>query len=249
MPGRHHKSVADAARVMTEDVDDDNRVRAAIALEQIAPIEALGAFVKGLEDEYNLVRKACAGALVKIDTEEAREALKTVLEDEDADVQEIATNHLNARLFQAVVEEDKGSISQLLQDGADVNAKDNKGRTALMVACWAGCAEIVQALIAAGADVNLQETKGGTALMHASGGGHAEPVKALLAAGADINLTSKNGATALLLASMDGHETVVQALLADGANVDISMGDGGTALTCAKTAQIEQLLRAAGATE
>lgn len=140
MPGRHHRSVTDAARVMTEDPDADNRFRAANALEQIAPIEALGEFIKGLDDEYNLTRRACVNALVKINTKEAREALKKVLKDEDTDVRESAKRHLdasseerlNAKLFQAVKEKDKELISQLLHDGADINATDEDGNSTLL---------------------------------------------------------------------------------------------------------------------
>ena len=46
-----------------------------------------------------------------------------------------------------------------------------------------------------------------------------------------------------------GHQEIVKALLAKGANVELRENGGGTALKYAKTQQIKQLLRAAGATQ
>jgi uncharacterized protein len=64
----------------------------------------------------------------------------------------------------------------LLAHGAEVNAKDDVGWTALMGASYAGHLNLVQALLAKGAEVNAKANNGKTALMVAS---NAE-VKALL---------------------------------------------------------------------
>ena len=75
-------------------------------------------------------------------------------------------------------------------------------------------------------------------------------MQALLAKGAEINHQAKNGGvTALIIAANQGHEGIVKALLAEGANVELRENGGGTALKHAKTQQIKQLLRAAGATQ
>ena len=72
----------------------------------------------------------------------------------------------------------------LIDAGADINAKDEAGSTALMVASEYGRTEIVKLLIAAGADVNIKNELGWTALMWASRWGRKETVKLLIDAGA-----------------------------------------------------------------
>ena len=56
-------------------------------------------------------------------------------------------------------------VQALLAKGADVNAKDNDGATALMLASQNGHLDVVQALLAKGADVNAKANDGVTALI------------------------------------------------------------------------------------
>ena len=73
-------------------------------------------------------------------------------------------------------------VGQLLAKGADVQAQDKNGATALMLASGVvglGHAEVVGQLLAKGADVQAQNKEGKTALMFASAGGHTEVVKQL----------------------------------------------------------------------
>ena len=82
---------------------------------------------------------------------------------------------------------EKGDISKvtnLLAQEADVNAKDNHGITALMMASGKGHSEIVQILLGKGADVNAKRSDGFTALMISSFGGDSEIVQLLKKAGA-----------------------------------------------------------------
>ena len=52
----------------------------------------------------------------------------------------------------------------LLAKGADVNAKSDKGATALMAASKIGHGKVVQAVLAEGADVMAKSNEGRTAL-------------------------------------------------------------------------------------
>ncbi|KAK4220966.1 hypothetical protein QBC38DRAFT_550337 [Podospora fimiseda] len=72
------------------------------------------------------------------------------------------------------------AIAQLLVDrGADVNAQEKDGWTALMRASSNGHEAVAQLLVDRGADVNAQDNNGWTALMRASSNGH-EAVAALI---------------------------------------------------------------------
>ncbi len=75
-------------------------------------------------------------------------------------------------------------VQALLDAGADVNAKDNNGETALIQAASTGHTETVQALLDAGADVDAEGAFEMTALMWAKRKGHTEIVELLKKAGA-----------------------------------------------------------------
>ena len=110
-------------------------------------------------------------------------------------------------------------VRLLLAAGADVNAQNQFGYTALMGAAFHGHFEVVRLLLAAGADVNTQDQGGSTALILAAINGHAEVVRLLLAAGANVNLQNQAGRTALMWAAQDGRADVVRLLLAVGAEL------------------------------
>ncbi|MFA5106679.1 MAG: ankyrin repeat domain-containing protein, partial [Candidatus Micrarchaeia archaeon] len=73
----------------------------------------------------------------------------------------------NKKLLEAVSSGDLAGVKEALAAGADVNAKDRDGYTALMVASYWGHMDIVKLLIAAGADVNAKSETGYTALIEA----------------------------------------------------------------------------------
>ena len=59
-------------------------------------------------------------------------------------------------------------VELLVNNGADVNAKDEEGVTALTIAAREGCLEVMEFLIVKGGDVNAKDKKGNTALSLAS---------------------------------------------------------------------------------
>ena len=62
----------------------------------------------------------------------------------------------------------------LLEAGADLEAKNNNGGTALMLAALNGNTDTAKALLEAGADLEAKNNNGGTALMSAAQQGHTE---------------------------------------------------------------------------
>ena len=82
-----------------------------------------------------------------------------------------------------------GSISEdvmrtLIQAGADVNAQNRSGETALMLAASDDHTAIIEALLNAGADVNAQNCGGTTVSMWAARLGHTETAALLRERGA-----------------------------------------------------------------
>lgn len=142
----------------------------------------------------------------------------------------------------------KETIELFLKAGIDVNAKGNKGETALMLSAVNNNIEIVKLLIEKGANVNAKNDDGYTALMIASFKGYMDILKLLIEKGADMNAQNNNGETALMLASLNDKLDVVKMLIKKGADVNAKNNKGDTALKYAfLNTQIEELLRKAGA--
>jgi serine/threonine-protein phosphatase 6 regulatory ankyrin repeat subunit B len=72
-----------------------------------------------------------------------------------------------------------------LKNGADINAENCKGITALMFASLKGHSETVEILLKNGAGVNMKDTHGRSAIMFASLQGHTKTVDMLRSNGAD----------------------------------------------------------------
>lgn len=88
-----------------------------------------------------------------------------------------------ASLIKAAEESTPENLKKLIRNGADVNAKDSTGRTALMRAAELGQTENVEILIDAGADIHAKDNKEWTALMYAEWDDHTDIIKLLKDAG------------------------------------------------------------------
>ena len=83
---------------------------------------------------------------------------------------------------------DLTAIERLLDSGADVDAREEHGQTALMNAARDGRTDVVRLLAARGARLDHSARFGLTALMLAVVRGHVEVAQVLIAAGADLSV-------------------------------------------------------------
>src|SRR5688500_16621564 len=116
-------------------------------------------------------------------------------------------------LIQAAESGDTPTVLALLEAGANINATDGRGRTAVMAATHANRVETVQALIDAGAEINIRDHHMDNPFLYASAEGLFEIVKLTIDAKADTRLTNRFGGTALIPAAERGHIEIVQELL------------------------------------
>jgi len=114
------------------------------------------------------------------------------------------------------VSEPSPKVAELLIDalGIDLDAANEAGENALMMAALRGHEALVRRLLARGAEVN----KPGWAPLHyAATGGHAGIVRMLLERHAYVDAESPNGTTPLMMAAQYGSTEAVKLLLEEGA--------------------------------
>ena len=146
-------------------------------------------------------------------------------------------------------------VRKILSGGARIDARDQRGRTALLAATQRNQIEVARFLIQEGADVNAKDFIQDSPFLYAAAEGRIEILKMTLAAGADVKDTNRYRGTALIPAAHHGHVEAVKLLLATPVNKDhvnnlgwtalleaVILGDGGSAHT-----EIVRLLVEAGA--
>ncbi|MGH9176173.1 MAG: ankyrin repeat domain-containing protein [Vicinamibacterales bacterium] len=126
---------------------------------------------------------------------------------------------MQAEWEHAAGEGDVEALERLLANGADINARDTHGQTALMISARNGHDRAVALLVERGADVNHTAKFHLSALMLAVLNNHAGIVSTLVMAGADRSIRGTgapgfSGQTAMDLAEAAGRHEVVDLLRA-----------------------------------
>lgn len=134
-------------------------------------------------------------------------------------------------LHAAAARGDVATITRLIGEKADVNARDAAERTPLHVAAFAGHHAAVSALIAGGADGRAKDNRRYDIITIAAVRNDAAMVRLAIRLGADPRaITSPYDGTALIAAAHLGHDEVVRALIEAGAPLDHVNNLGWTAL-------------------
>ena len=165
-----------------------------------------------------------------------------------------AGNDMGDNWWNAVANGDSAMVARLIGEGAAVDLRDGRGRTALLLATHANRVELARVLIEAGADVNAKDSIQDSPYLYAGARGHDAILELTLTHGADLTSTNRYGGTALIPAAERGHVETVRRLIAAGVDVDhvnrlhwtalleaVILGDGGP-----RHQRIVELLLAAG---
>ena len=112
-------------------------------------------------------------------------------------------------------------LRSLLDQGSDVDERNESRETALDVASHFGKFEAAKLLIERGADVNPRDVKGWTPLHTASRYGHLLIVRLLLDHNANLDARTRDQRTPLDLAAGNGHLEIAKLLVERGANVNV----------------------------
>ena len=153
-------------------------------------------------------------------------------------------------LVDAAKNVDREAVRSLLKQGANVNATEADGTTALHWASYRDDLESADLLIRAGANVNARNDLGATPLWAACQNGSEPMVRRLLSAGANPNASLLLGETPVMVASRSGNPAVVDLLASKGANVNARGARGQTPLMWAvaeKHPEVIKVLLAHGA--
>jgi ankyrin repeat protein len=142
-----------------------------------------------------------------------------------------------------------------MREGASIQAKDSRGRTALLAATYGNHVPVALFLMAAGSDVNAKDDMQNSAFLLAGAEGYTDILKLTLRSGADLKSVNRYVGTALIPAAHHGHVDAVRELLKTAVPIDhvnnlgwtalleaIILGDGGP-----KHTEIVRLLVAAKA--
>lgn len=117
-------------------------------------------------------------------------------------------------------------VKNLLDQGVDINAKDDFGQTPLHLAVNHENVKIIELLINQGADVNGVDANGNTPIFMVSSLDK-KIIKLLLEYGTDPNIKNNDGRTILDMAYEENSTDIVELLHLYGAKDIIRAGDYG----------------------
>lgn len=139
-------------------------------------------------------------------------------------------SELNFEFLSAVEDFDLQAMEKALCRGANINAVDENGYSALHTAAFSSRSGLVEKLILRGADVEIKDKEGKTPLFYAISNRDFGCVKHLIEdGGSDVNVQDSNGDTIMHnITNLDKDE--FNYLIANKAKLDITNNAGRTSL-------------------
>jgi len=147
-----------------------------------------------------------------------RKKIRTTLEEISMDIY----------MHDAAKKGDEVELKWLMSQGANVNAKDNEGRTPIHYAAREGHYKAMDLLIKQNANVNAQDHNNMTPMHYAVGNNHSAAMELLKKYDANVDAKDINGMTPMHYATENGHFNTMQLLKKLGANVRANDDKGRT---------------------
>lgn len=131
---------------------------------------------------------------------------------------QISAIEVSLTLFSAVDKNCLDIVTELLDHGASVDARDRFGARPLSHAARFGHLPMVDLLLTRGAPIDARNLAGATALFFAIDTDRTAVAQRLIERGANVNLAGRGGVTPLAVAAYRGNDTIAETLLAHGAD-------------------------------
>src|SRR5215210_4079886 len=131
---------------------------------------------------------------------------------------QITATEVSLTLFSAVDGNCMALVTELLNHGASVNARDRFGARPLSHAAKFGHLSMIDLLLARDAPLNARNLAGATALFVAVESNNTPVAKRLIERGADVNLAGRSGVTPVAAAAYRGNSSILEDLLTNGAD-------------------------------
>lgn len=160
-------------------------------------------------------------------------ALRILLNSPKLDVNIKTRDKANTALHLSAENANVECVNMLLEKGASILRKNNKGQIPLHLASRSQCVECLDQLIKMGSDVNSKDSDNRTPLHAAVGKALLDytAVDVLLRWGADINIQDRYGYTPLHIAAVNELTHIVDTLIMAGADVSARTRGGLSALS------------------
>ncbi|GAA4117533.1 ankyrin repeat domain-containing protein [Knoellia locipacati] len=133
-------------------------------------------------------------------------------------------------LLTAAERGDVDAVSAALEAGADLEARDAHGRTALLLAATFDHVGVADVLVAAGASADALDDRHDTPWLVTGVTGSVAMLEALLPATPDLTIRNRYGGVSVIPASERGHVDYVRRVVQTGIDVDHVNALGWTAL-------------------